>query len=497
MALGATAAFAQEEEEAAEEEGVWAVTGWARANTGWDFEGESQMGKPDGDWDPTGAETTLTWTKGPWKLAGTASVTSENFGTTYGASGNVTATYTAGDWTISGKLAQAFNFDGQGVWRDNDPTVDTDNDTDFTNDKDSFSYSLDVGRTAQFSAENWKQDANTWGFKGVVQLKLNGTAGDWPIPTYDPTSDDNKVAFFINFWDKKVLFEAGYGDYADAAWTTPGPYELQYESADDEDSALRVQFKFVPGLNFGFAYLPAIGHNGVNAGFADSTPDNTNSDGYPITSGFGSWKAVDAIRATSFGAKYAPEGGPLVVAAGFNLKEDAEKGYFGVSYKILNNLTLYVDTQAQHDGAFGQFDLGEKIVFVDDPDAAKLEIGLTLKENRLIRQSGDTSAKDFEFYASPWIWYEFIDKTARAKLAIDLTKGLGEVNEDHLDWLITTTLGWSLNETVALDPDDIGTGFVIKYKFGTVTDKYEVGKGITGPGTATTNQLYFGFKTSF
>jgi hypothetical protein len=335
----------------------------------------------------------------------------------------------------------------------------------------------------------WDQAADLWGLKGLAAFTDNSQGG-WPLFDfeYNDQSDDNKAAFFINFWDKQVLLEAGYGDYTGVAWTSPGPYEVQYESADDEDSALRVQFKFIPDLNFGFAYLPAIGHTGINAGLADTT------------AGFGGWKPVDAIRATSFGAKYAPTDGPLVLAAGLNLKKDAEKGYAGFSYKFLNKqLTLFVDTQAQHSSGYGMFDLGEKITFVDNPDDTDLEIGLSLKQNRLIRSSGGTSAKDFEFVASPWVWYEFIDKTARAKLALDLTKGLGEVNENHTDWLLTTTLGWSIKESPSFDPDDIGTGFVVKYKFGVKEDPYVItnGVGATTLGETTTNQLYFGFKVSF
>jgi hypothetical protein len=524
LLLAAAAAGAQEAPEAAEAvaeaaaveaeavgtapaAGSWAVTGWTRANFGWDFENEKQLPKPDGDWDATGAAATLSYTKGPWKVEGTAEVTSGDFGTTYGASGNIKTTYAAGDWTVYGKLAQTFNEDGQYKWVD-DPAVDGDGDGNFTNDKDNLVKLPNAGRTAQFSVENWKQDANNWGIKGVVQLKLNGGMGvngevsglfDWPLPVYDPESGDNKAAFFINFWDRQILLEGGYGDYTGTVWGTPGPYELQYESADDKDSVLRLQFKpaFLPGLNLGFAYLPAPGHNAVNAGLADSKPKSLGDSSSGTITGFGAWKPVDAIRATTFGAKYAPADGPLTVAAGFNVKEDAEKGYAGFSFKLLDKrLTFYLDTQAQHSGGFGVFDLGEKLVFVDNPDAAKLELGLTLKENRLVRSSGGTSAKDFEFVVSPWVWYEFIDKTARAKLALDLTKGLGEVNEDHTAWSLAATLGWSIKESPALDPDDIGTGFVAKYKVGTAWDPYTVDKGVAS-GETITNQLYFGFKASF
>jgi hypothetical protein len=462
LLVAAGAVFAEEEEG----KGLWSVTGWTRANFGWDFENEAQLPKPDGDWDATGAGTTLTWTRGAWKVAGTAEVTSETFGRTFGGSGNVTTTYAAGDWTVSGKLAQSF---GSG-----DQSADN------------------YGRSAQFSVENWKQADNNWGIKGIAQLKLN-VVGDLPILTYDNDSDDNKAAFFINFWDKQILLEGGYGDYTDSVWTTPGPYELQYESADDEDSALRVQFKpsFLSGLNVGFAYLPAIGHTGSNAGLADSSTG---------TDGFGAWKPVDAIRATSFGAKYAPASGLFTVAAGFNLKEDAEKGYAGLLVKLLDKqLAVYVDTQAYDDSGFGTFDLGEKFVFVDNPDDTGLKIELTLKENRLIRSSDGTAAKDPEFYLNPWVWYEFIDKTAKGQLSFELTKGLGDTNKDHTAWALTTTIGLSVKESVDIDPDNIGTGFVVKYKYGVAEDAYAItnGVGVVTPGKTTTNQLYFGFKASF
>jgi hypothetical protein len=479
LALAALAAFAQGAEE---EKGSWSVAGWARANSGWDFEGEALIPQaPDAD--ATGAETTVTYTKGVWKVAGTANVTSANFGATYSASGNITATYASGDWTVYGKLAQGFNFDAQGEWLDTDPTTDSDGDGKLGNDKDRIVNTASLGRTLQFSAENWKQDANVWGFKGIVQLNvLDGET--LPAFRHVTLSDDNKAALFINFWDKKILLETGYGDYTGTVWTSPGPYEVQYESADDEDPALRVQFKVVPGLNFGFAYLPAIGHTGVNAGFADSTPDNS---GYPVITGFGTWKPGDAIRATTFGAKYAS--GPLTVATGLNLKKDAEKVYGGFAYKLLDDtITLSLDGDGQNLGVFGDagiFNLGERIKYASGP----LEAQLTFKENNLAHNSaGGVAAKDLQLVVSPYVQYDIIEKVARAKLAFDLTKGLGDANKDDTEWKLTALFGWSLNESPAVDPDSIGRGFVIGYQYGV--------KDVGGTET-TTNKLYFGFKATF
>jgi hypothetical protein len=204
--------------------------------------------------------------------------------------------------------------------------------------------------------------------------------------------------------------------------------------------------------------------------------------------GFGTWKPAEAIRATSFGVKYAPDGGPLVLAAGLNLKEDEEKLYAGLSYKLMNDqLTLSADAGATNLGVFdtkGALSLGEKVVFIDNPDTPRLEIGLTLTELALAGSSGD----NFEFTATPSVSYDLIEKTARVKLGLELGKGIGEAVKDNSKWEITTLFGWSLKESVTLDPDDIGTGFVVGYKYGVAK---------VAAVETTTNLLYFGFKTSY
>jgi hypothetical protein len=422
---------------AQDETGTFSATSWARASYGWDFEADSHLGKPDDDWDATGAGTTLSYQKGDWTTAGEASVTTGDFGTTYGASGNIKTTWARGDWTVYGKLSMDFATASQ--------------------------------QTLEFSVENWKQDANDWGIKGLAQFRnTTGTAyflGD--ALTYLTTSGDNKAGLFINLWDKRILLETGFGDYTGIAWQSPGPLEPQYETADDDDSAFRLQFKPFTGLNAGFAWLPAVldGFSAPNKGLTESTLASRNP--------------VDTLRAITFAAKYSVD--PLTAALGFNFEEDKERGYFGASYK-LGNLTFKADTEIVFPDAARNWNLGEAVVY----SASPLEIGLTLKENHLIR--GDGVAKDMELNVNPYIQYDLIEKVARGKLSFEITKGLGEDVKDAIEWSLVPSFGWSLKESVALDPDDIGTGFVVKYKFG-IKD--------TGTTETTTNQLYFGFKASF
>jgi hypothetical protein len=537
LALAAGAAWAQDSGK-----GETKVAAWARANAGWDFEGEKQLGKPDGDWDATGAGATLTWTKGKWAVEGAAEITSENFGATYGGSGSVKATYEDGDWKAYGKFAQELDKGGQVTWKDTNPAFDSNGDGTLDNDKDTYVYKSANSRIVELSVENWKPDTNPWGVKAVARFFAFN--GDFvPFLEYAAESDDNKAAFFINFLDKQVLLEAGYGDYSGdkKAWQTPGPLEKQYERADDEDSALRLQFKpaFLEGLNVGFAYLPGILKSAVNGGFADSkylSVDDSDNRPYKTSSLSGFWalKPADAIRATTFGVKYAPADLPVVVAAGLNLAEDAEKGYGGFSYKLLDKkLTLALDGELRN-GRFPNsvpitdkwtiVDLGQKIVFVDDPDedARRLELGLSLKENRLVRLvdgkttikygDNDVSAADPELVVSPYVQYQFVPKIAIAKLGLDLTKGLGAketkfkdngdidtwaTNGKHSAWTLSATLGWSVADKPKLDPDDIGTGFVVKYVVGQEWDKYDADKVTPGSGTTKTNKLYFGFKVSY
>ncbi|MDR2136279.1 MAG: hypothetical protein LBO76_06660, partial [Treponema sp.] len=91
----------------------------------------------------------------------------------------------------------------------------------------------------------------------------------------------------------------------------------------------------------------------------------------------------------------------------------------------------------------------------------------------------------------------FIEKVARAKVALDLTKGLGDANKDHTAWALALSLGWSLKEKPGVAPGDIGTGFVVKYKAGIAEDPYDAGTRLVTPGKTTTNQLYFGFIATF
>jgi hypothetical protein len=433
---------------AQDETGTFSATSWARASYGWDFDADSHLGKPDGDWDATGAGTTLSYQKGEWTTAGEASVTTEDFGATYGASGSIKMTWAQGDWTVYGKLGTNFN----------PGATDSDN-------------------TLELSVENWKQDANDWGIKGLA--KFGTTPGNVLTSIVDPfryldSSDDNKVALFVNLWDKRILLETGFGDYADAAWQTPGPLEVQYETKDDEDSAFRLQFKPFTGLNAGFAWLPAV--------FVDTAV-------YPnagLSANLTNLNPVDTLRAITYGAKYSVD--PLTAALGFNFEEDKERGYLGASYK-LGDLTFKADTELIFPDAARNWNLGEAVVYAASP----LEIGLTLKENSLIH--GDAAAEAMNLFVGPYIQYDLIEKVARAKLGLDFTKGLGEDVKDEYSWALTATFGWSLNESVALDPDDIGTGFVVKYIYG-YKDTPIISDDLTAADT-TTNKLYFGFKASF
>jgi hypothetical protein len=520
------------------------VTGWVRAGAGLDFENKTQLGAVP-DMDPTGAGATLTWTKGKWAVEGAAQITSDDFGTTLNKKsfGSVKATYADGDWTVYGKLKQNFDEKGLGEWKDNNagaypsglvpvtPFNDTDGDGDPTNDKDYWVEWNPGGRTVEFSVENWKQDVNPWGVKAVAVFNMFENGG-LPRLEYEKRNDYNLAGFFINFLGGKVLLEGGYGNYSGAAvWTSPGPYERQYERTydsgtdDEEDSAVRLQIKPIAGLNFGFAYLPAGG------GFAASSSpysywywkDTLNNPVHPKfspgpytapVSGFWAQAPGDAIRASTFGAKYAPADLPVVVAAGMNLAKDAEKGYGGLSYALLDKkLTFSVDGEFLHGRFAGGrlsndvLHLGQKIKFVDDPtkDAAgvsntTLEAGLILKEARLAHSVDGTSVKDLELYVEPYAWYEFIPGTARAKVALGLTKGLGEeeTNGKHIAWTLTTTLGWSVVGKPALAVNDIGTGFVVRYQVGSEKDKYFADPRYANTWwTKETNKLYFGFKVSY
>jgi hypothetical protein len=439
----------------AQDAGTWSVSGWARANFGWDIENEAGMPKPDGDWDATGTGATVKYSKGDWTVAGEGSVTTADFGGSYGGSANITTTYAPGDWSVAAQVAQDF---------------------------------ITQDYTGYFSFENWKQDDNDWGVKGRADFIVD-YFGLLPFNfVFQDKDDDNKGGLFINFYEKKILFETGFGDYTGgAAWGTPGPYEYNLETADDEDSLLRLQFKeFVPGLNFGFAYLPGTYHDPfVNGGWTIDT--------FPTT------EPAETIRATTLGVKYAPTDNPLVLALGLNLKKDDETAYIGGSYKLLDKkLTLSLDGKGERIREFGDYGLvnaGIKGVYVDNPDDTKLEFGLPIKGNNLVHNVAGESAKDLQVVVEPYVWYEFIDKVARAKLAFSFTKGLGDADERTV-WTITPSLGWSLKETPSFDPDDIGTGFVVKYIYGQSKDLPDIAIGQPAP-DIDINELYFGFKASF
>jgi hypothetical protein len=440
------------------------VSGWARASYGWDFEGEKNLPKPDGDWDATGIGTTLKYTKDAWTVEGAAEVTTEDFGKNYGASGGIKTTWAGGDWTVYGKLSTNFK------------PVPTTTDPFFVQSQ----------RTLELSVENWKQDVNDWGFKGLAQFRtVNNNDALLNSIKYDKRSDDNKFGLFLNLWDKKILLETGFGDYTDNnVWVTPGPLEKAYESKDDDDPAFRLQVKPFTGLSVGFAWLPATL-------FGDETYTNTSPTYYPnagLALGvLGDVKPADTLRAVTYGAKYSVD--PLTIAVGVNFQEDKEKGYAGASFK-LGSLTLMADTEITFASDNGNFDLGEKVVYAASP----LEIGLSVKELNLGHKVSGNEAKDVDLFAGPYIQYDLIEKVVRGKLAFEITKGLGENNKKDVTWKLIPTIGWSLKGDVALDPDDLATGFIAKYIYG-VEDEQSA-TDYTGKKT-TVNKLYFGFKTSF
>jgi hypothetical protein len=196
---------------------------------------------------------------------------------------------------------------------------------------------------------------------------------------------------------------------------------------------------------------------------------------------------VDTIRATTFGAKY--DVSPLTIAGGMNFHKDKEALYAGLMYKLMEEtLTLSLEGHATAMGAFdtaGAFDLGEKAVFKDAATDGRFEAGLTLKQTGLAGQDGKKLTLEFNPYAQ----YDFIEKVARVRLGIDFSTGVGDSVKDNSNWLLTLGFGWSLNGKPNVDPDDIGTGFILGYKYGV--------KVAPPAADVTTNQLYFGFKASF
>jgi hypothetical protein len=462
----------------AQEAGTWSVGGWARAGFSLDIENEA-VSKDRSGVDPSGAEATVTYEKGEWKVAGRASVTTEDFGHRTGGSGDITTTFATGDWTVIGKIAQDY-VDPE--WKladqdakDADPAVILEKHPDSNR------------QTVFFSVENWKQADNNWGIKGSAKFDLLKNGG---FPYLDYTDQiekqdgsivrngDNKAGLFLNFWEKKILVETGFGNYSGAVWTSPGPLEKSYDHVDDRDSLVRVQFKeLVPGLNFGFAFLPPIVRSaGSLAGWADPT--------------YTDWEVADAVRATTLGVKFAPSDNPLVLAAGFNLWEDHERAYAGVSYKLMEKqLTLSFDGEGQNLGKFGDdglVNLGERVVFVDNPDAVRLEAGLKILEVNIIHNEGGKAKEDKSVAFSPYVWYNIIDKVARIRLDVNYTMGLGD--NDLTDWSIVPSFGWSLKESPHTDANDIGTGFTVKYYYGNKEENNV---------SSITNKLYFGFKAAF
>jgi hypothetical protein len=150
-------------------------------------------------------------------------------------------------------------------------------------------------------------------------------------------------------------------------------------------------------------------------------------------------------------------------------------------------LILSADGAVNNLGVFdttGALSLGERVVYKDNADAQRLEIGLQFKETALAGSSGD----NFKFAVDPYVWYNVIDKVARAQLSFSLNQGIGAAVKEETDWTITALFAWSLAGTPASNPDDVGTGFGLGYTYGlnkTATNEVPV------------NKLYFGFKVTY
>jgi hypothetical protein len=418
----------------AQEAGTWSVSGWVRSGTTLDFEGEDVKSGGIPDFDPTGAAATLKYSKGNWTVAGTAEATITAYDEAFDAlSGNVEAKWANDGWEVINKVSQGYN------------------------PADSLTY--------EFSASKWNQTDDTFGIKG--QITLNGDVGDAVFTPSFILKEYNKVALFQKFWDGKILLESGIGDYVDNnQWGSPGPLEPQYERVNDKDSLIRVQFKVVDNLNFGFSY-----NTGVNL-FHNPLPAYAEEPG-------------DFLRSVTLGAKYA--GGPLTLAAGLNLIEDAEKFYAGIAYTLLGSLTLSFDGEGTNLGVFGDegtVRLGEKIVYSADP----LEVGLTLKETNLVHNTLGESAGDLLLSAEPWVNYVIKDKIAKVQLKLGFEKGLGENNDKATTWWIRPMFFYSLKGDVTTALNDY-TGLCLGYKYGVASDITEV--------ETTTNELYVGFRVAF
>jgi hypothetical protein len=343
--------------------------------------------------------------------------------TTDPSGAGVKLTYKKGDLEVSGDMSASLN-----------------------NEKWEFD---EVGFT--FYTGYWNQDANDWGLKGAFS-----STGSAPL-----ASTMKYGALFLQFMDKKLLFDGGFGDYTDAVWGTPGPYEF---NSNLDHPLVRLQFKLVPKLNFGFA-------------FGQLDAPNTDK-GSP----FAGDEAFDTSK-LSLGVKY--DAAPLVVAAGFNAVEtDEEEIYFGGSYKISDALTAKLDGKMLNVGDFGDsgvVNLGENISY----SQGALSAGLTIKEEKLV---DNTDSKTMQLILNPSVKYAVIEKVFLIKLSATYTKGLGDGNDKLSKFDITPALYFSLKGDVT---DGLGdfTGFAVTYAVGVGKDAADA--------DYKNNQLKLGFRASF
>jgi hypothetical protein len=280
----------------------------------------------------------------------------------------------------------------------------------------------------------------------------------------------NYGALFLQFLDKKILLESGFGaDYTDGVWGSAGP--AGYVSAVDHP-VVRLQIKPISGLNFGFAF---------------GEIDTVHTTPSPLPNGL---KAN--LSKLSFGVRYdyPADTLPITAGAGFSLVDidaDAEEAYLGAGYVILKDmLTASVDAKLTSLGDFsniGTILLNENAVFTYTKGL--FTGGLTITNNNTFYAGGGPSIVNLVF--DPYVQYDVVEKVFRAKLAANITKGLGESNKEDYSFTVTPSLFYSVKGAVTSYLPDF-TGFQVAYKFGLAQ---------AAGAKTTTNSLSLGFRAAF
>jgi hypothetical protein len=355
------------------------------------------------------------------------------------------------DWIFSGKFLVDIDAEGQGLTHD------------FTKSPQFVIY-----------AANWDQDKNDYGMKVKFVTLLDSSNGVF-IPAFMSDGSSGEAAgVFYKLGKGKVLVEAGSGNYTSSdLWRSVGPitdtsgYEYRGNSSDDEDAnmdnILKVSFRIVDGLNFGFGFLP-----GYNI-FREQLPQ----DPYEV------------VRDVTFGAKYIVNS--VILAAGANLKENQEKAYLSGRYRLLGSrLTLSADAELKNIGIFersGIFNIGEKAEYSDRRWGA----GITLKHTNVIHNVVKTAANDMRFAINSLYGYINILDNARFYLCGVFDKGLGTSNDKSISWIINPLFFYSIKGQITHD-FDLFDGIAISYQYG-VADN--------GVQETITNSLSLGFKLHY